>query len=133
MSDEKAVTPGDVPGDRVAGLSIRKDGTPDQHNPTIIGDRDAALDLTRTQLRQQAASNAGREADQQAAGGDLPAQDVEDPTIADAQKVKDDAVASADKAADAIVSELFDKDQPASSAPGTEQASRSTGKTSTGK
>jgi hypothetical protein len=106
MADEKAVLP-DVQGDRVAGLSISKDGTPDQHNPTLIGDRETILAQTREQLRQQAASNAGREADRQAAGGELPPQDVEDPTIAKAQQVKDDAVKAADAAAESIVGALF--------------------------
>lgn len=42
--------------DRVVGLSIRKDGTLDQHNPEIIGDKDAALAATKEQFAQIAVS-----------------------------------------------------------------------------
>ncbi len=42
--------------DRVVGLSIRKDGTLDQHNPEIIGDKEAALAATREQFAQIAVS-----------------------------------------------------------------------------
>jgi hypothetical protein len=42
--------------DRVAMLSLQADGTPDQHNPEIIGDKDAAIKATKVQFAQQAVS-----------------------------------------------------------------------------
>ena len=117
------VVPGDIPGDRVVGLSISKDGSVDQHNPSIIGDKETALELTRRQLRQLAASNAHSATDQaSAAGGDLPPQDVEDPEIQERKDRNEQAIKAADSAAERIVDQLFDKDQPVTSAPGTEQA-----------
>jgi hypothetical protein len=45
-----------VPHDRVVGLSLRSDGTPDQNNPEIIGDKEAAVEATKEQFRQFAVS-----------------------------------------------------------------------------
>ena len=42
--------------DRVQMLSLRADGTPDQHNPEIIGDKDVALAAAKEQFAQQAVS-----------------------------------------------------------------------------
>jgi hypothetical protein len=42
--------------DRVAMLSLRADGTPDQHNPELLGDRDTALRAARRQFAEQAVS-----------------------------------------------------------------------------
>jgi hypothetical protein len=42
--------------DRVAMLSLRADGTPDQTNPEIIGDKDAAVAAAKVQFAQQAVS-----------------------------------------------------------------------------
>lgn len=42
--------------DRVVMLSVAKDGTLDQTNPEIIGDKDAALEATKEQFRQIAVS-----------------------------------------------------------------------------
>lgn len=42
--------------DRVTMLSVKADGTFDQHNPEIIGDLDDAKKATREQFRQQAVS-----------------------------------------------------------------------------
>lgn len=115
MSDEKAVVPGAQVGDRVVMLSLGKDGVPDQNQPTIIGDRETALELTRTQLRQQTASNAHAEADR-ASGGDLPPQDVEDPEIQARKDLNEKAITSADAAAESLVNGLFsDEGKPAAS------------------
>lgn len=44
--------------DRVAMLSLHADGSHDQRNPEIIGDKDAALEAAKEQFRQQAVSAA---------------------------------------------------------------------------
>jgi hypothetical protein len=44
--------------DRVQMLSLKADGTPDQHNPEIIGDKDVALEAAKEQFKQQAVSAA---------------------------------------------------------------------------
>lgn len=50
-----------VPHDRVVGLSLRNDGTPDQNNPELIGDKEAALEATKEQFRQFAVSATDQE------------------------------------------------------------------------
>lgn len=42
--------------DRVQMLSLKADGTPDQHNPEIIGDKEAAVAAAKVQFAQQAVS-----------------------------------------------------------------------------
>jgi hypothetical protein len=112
---------GDV--DRVAMLSLKADGTPDQTpGVEIIGNREFAEAATREQFRQQAASSAHAAADQPA-GGDLPPQDVEDPEIKARQERNEEAIKGADAAADATVADLFVEPTPVSSPTGTEQAS----------
>lgn len=68
MADETKDTGGDSGGentpvasggrdhDRVAMLSLKVDGTPDQSEPEFIGDKDAALAATTTQFVEQAVS-----------------------------------------------------------------------------
>ena len=48
----------DVPHDRVVSLSLKADGTPDQNNPEIIGDKDAAIEATKKQFAEFAVSAA---------------------------------------------------------------------------
>lgn len=48
----------DAPHDRVVSLSLKSDGTPDQNNPEIIGDKDAALAATKRQFAEFAVSAA---------------------------------------------------------------------------
>ena len=50
--------PAEAPHDRVQMLSLHADGTPNQLNPEIIGDKDAALKGARTQFAEQAVSAA---------------------------------------------------------------------------
>jgi hypothetical protein len=42
-------------------LSLKADGTPDQHNPEIVGDKEFALEATKEQFRQQAVSAVDQE------------------------------------------------------------------------
>lgn len=44
--------------DRVVMLSLKADGTPDQHNPEIIGDKQFALEAAKKQFAEQAVSAA---------------------------------------------------------------------------
>lgn len=93
--------------DRVAMLSLHADGTPDQHNPEIIGDKEFALEATRRQFAEQAVS--AQDADRRAVAADAAsaAETVEqDPTIAKAQAEDEKTAAAAEKAADKVVESL---------------------------
>jgi hypothetical protein len=97
--------------DRVAMLSLRADGTPDQNNPEIIGDREFALAATREQFRQQAVSAVDQELRGAAAGDGEAAEDaVQDPEIVKLTDAHEAAAAAAEKAADATVGQLFTTD-----------------------
>ena len=48
--------PGNGDHDRVTMLSLHSDGTPAQVAPELIGDKDAVLEATKEQFRQQAIS-----------------------------------------------------------------------------
>lgn len=98
--------------DRVAMLSLNADGTPNQHNPEIIGDREFALDATREQFRQQAVS-AVDQAERSASTGTGAEIVGQDPAIAELQAKHEAAEAAADKAADKTVEALFTGDQEA--------------------
>lgn len=103
--------------DRVQMLSLRADGTPDQHNPEMIGDRDTTLAATKEQFVQQAVSAA--DVQRNAAGPvtlvgqedgsvkEIPASEApQDPSVAAAQaehqKVADAAAKAAEAAVDAL-------------------------------
>jgi hypothetical protein len=108
-SDETAAEQGNtaVPHqgdhDRVGMLSVRADGTPDQHNPEIIGDKDAALAATTEQFQQQAVSAV----DVQNAPKPAAATDADqDPTIAKAQAEHQKVAVEAADAAKAVVDGL---------------------------
>lgn len=93
--------------DRVAMLSLKADGTPDQNAPEIIGDKEFAQAATREQFKQQAVS-ATDSAKAQAAE---PAEETpQDPTIAEAQAEHEKVAKAAEKAADATVDALFTDD-----------------------
>lgn len=96
--------------DRVAMLSLRADGTPDQHNPEIIGDKEFALEATKEQFKQQAVSAV----DQQERGvtastGGEPVE--QDPEIAKLQEKHEAAEKAAVAAAESTVSALFTDDE----------------------
>lgn len=99
--------------DRVAMLSLRADGTPDQHNPEIIGEREFALDATREQFKQQAVSAVDQEKRAELFGTGTDVEQLEqDPKIAELQDAHESAAKDAEKAADATVGALF-TDEPA--------------------
>lgn len=104
--------------DRVQMLSLRADGTPDQHNPEMIGDPETSLAATTEQFVQQAVSaadaqrNAGKGpvmlvGQEDGSVKEVPASEApQDPSIAEAQeelgKVADAAKDAAKAAVDAL-------------------------------
>lgn len=89
--------------DRVAMLSLKADGTPDQHNPEIIGDKEFALEATKRQFAEQAVSAADAQRREDAASSETVEQD---PSIAKAQAEDEKTSAAAEKAAEAVVNSL---------------------------
>jgi hypothetical protein len=99
--------------DRVAMLSLRTDGTPDQTNPEIIGDKDFALEATKEQFRQQAVSAVDQAKRPEIFGTPDGGEALEqDPKIAELKDAHDSAADAADKAAESTVNALFN-DEPA--------------------
>lgn len=90
--------------DRVTMLSLRADGTPDQVNPEIIGDKDAAIAATAEQFKQQAVSAADREVRGVSADGDV--SKTEDPSVEELQKAHEAAAKGAESAAKSVVESL---------------------------
>lgn len=93
--------------DRVVMLSLKADGTPDQHNPEIVGDKDVAVAASKEQFAQQAVAgvDAVRRAELGLAGPDT------DGGTADAKidKLKaehDKAASAAEKRAESVVNSL---------------------------
>lgn len=92
--------------DRVAMLSLKSDGTPDQTNPIIIGDKEAALDAAKRQFAEQAVS-AVDEAERVKNGLSVAAEKVEqDPAIDALTKVHEQTSTGAEKRAESVVSVL---------------------------
>lgn len=131
MATSKSTTPSTtVPHDRVVGLSLRNDGTPDQNNPEIIGDKDAAVAATKRQFAEFAVSAADAEA-RRAAGIGTEAAPPPDGSTGDAaiDKVKaehEKVAAAAESAAEALVNELHQGDTGTEAAPAESTASKST-------
>lgn len=92
--------------DRVTMLSLRADGSPDQTNPEIIGDKDGAIAATAEQFKQQAVSAADREIRGVSSDDREGASDTEDPTVAELQKAHEAAAKGADSAAKSVVESL---------------------------
>lgn len=111
QASEKTTGPGNtVPHqgdhDRVQMLSVRADGTPDQHNPEFIGDRDATVAVTTEQFRQQAVSAVDvTERGVSAGTGGEPVE--QDPTVAALQEKHQSAADAAAGAAESAVSALL--------------------------
>lgn len=114
--------PGATDHDRVNSLSIRADGTPDQHNPELIGDVDAIRAHTREQFRQMAVSAADvRERGVTSAPATLvgqedgtvkeidPSELPQDPTVERLDKAHTEAAEAAQGAADKAVDALTDR------------------------
>ena len=108
----KAPTPAVVPADhdRVAMVSWRADGTADQTKPEMIGDKDAALAATTTQLRERAVSAADQALVQTAAvdGGAVGEDSPEDPDIEKAKEAHEQAAEAGEKSAAKVVEQLHE-------------------------
>lgn len=89
--------------DRVAMLSLKADGTPDQHNPEIIGDKEFAVEAAKRQFAEQAVSAADAQRRADATADETVEQD---PTIKKAQAEDEKTAAAAEKAAESVVNSL---------------------------
>lgn len=100
--------------DRVAMLSLKADGTPDQVNPEIIGEKEFALAATKEQFKQQAVSAVDQEKRAELFGtGNGGEQLEQDPKIAELKDAHDAAAKQAESAAESTVGALFVDDKPA--------------------
>jgi hypothetical protein len=112
MAEEKAasaVNKVDTSGahDRVAMLSLRADGTPDQTAPEIIGDKDAAVAAAKVQFAQQAVSAVDEvKRPELDLGGTVAGEEAEDPSIAELKKAHDSAAKAAESKAVSVVNGL---------------------------
>lgn len=106
MAQEKAANtavPKDGDHDRVAMLSLKADGTPDQFDPEIIGDKEFAVEAAKRQFAEQAVSAAGAARREDAVPGNEVSQD---PAIAEAQAEDEKVAKAAEKRAESVVSSL---------------------------
>ena len=91
--------------DRVAMLSLKADGTPDQLAPEIIGDKDFALEAAKRQFAEQAVS-AVDDAARRDAGLAAVETVAQDPSIAKVHAEHDRVAAAAEEKAAAVVEQL---------------------------
>lgn len=111
MADTTKATPADKPvidagdHDRVQGLSVTKDGAPDQSAGwEFIGDKDAALEATKEQFRQIAVSAVDREKRAELGLAGSPDEGGTEDKAIDALKAEHEkAEAAAEKKAEAVV------------------------------
>jgi len=110
-TDTKPVNkvPGGGDHDRVAMLSLRADGTPDQTDPEIIGDKDTAVAAAKEQFAQQAASavDVAKAAEQRTANDGI-TDAPQDPSIEEVRKAQESAVKAAESAAESTVNKLHE-------------------------
>jgi hypothetical protein len=119
--------------DRVAMLSLRADGTPDQHNPEIIGEKEFAEQATRQQFREQAVSAVDTEKRRELAIGGAEEDAPQDPAIQELKDAHEKAEQAAEKAADSTVNALFVEEQPAPAAPAGDSTPRKAARSSSAK
>lgn len=96
----------EAPHDRVVGLSLRADGTPDQNNPELIGDKDAAMEATKEQFRQFAVSAVDQAKRQELGLAGTDEGDTSDALIDKLKAEHDKVAAAAEKQAEAVVNAL---------------------------
>lgn len=94
------------PHDRVASLSLRSDGSIDQNNPELIGDKDDALAATKKQFAEFAVSAVDQQARIDAGLASVDEEVTEDAAIAAVKAEHDKAAAAAEKAAESVVNAL---------------------------
>jgi hypothetical protein len=92
--------------DRVVALSVRADGTLDQNDPEIIGDKDAAIEATKRQFAEIAVSavDAEKRADLGLAG--TTEGDTSDAKIDALREEHEKAASAAEKKAESLVNSL---------------------------
>jgi len=91
--------------DRVVMLSLKADGSPDQHDPEIIGDKEFAVNAAKAQFAQQAVSAVDVTLRTPNQGG-LPVSETEDPGVAELQKAHEAAEKSAVSQAEKTINAL---------------------------
>jgi hypothetical protein len=92
--------------DRVAMLSIAKDGSLDQHDPEIIGDKEFAVEAAKRQFAERAVSAVDVEK-RGASAAPAGAEEVsQDPEIEALKKEHDKAASAAEKDAESTVNSL---------------------------
>lgn len=109
MAEDKPVNKVEVKGahDRVAMLSLKADGTPDQTAPEIIGDKDAAVAAAKVQFAEQAVSAVDEaKRPELDLGGTVTGEVAEDPSIAELKKAHDSAAKAAESKAESVVGSL---------------------------
>lgn len=96
-------------GDRVAMLSVRKDGEHDQLDPTFIGDKEFATAATKRQFAEQAVSAADDAAQVQRLADESADTDVEqDPAIAERIEEHEQVQSDAEQRAEQVVDKLHE-------------------------
>jgi hypothetical protein len=93
--------------DRVVMLSLKADGTPDQNNPEIIGDKDFAIEAAKVQFAQQAVAAVDTvRRPELGLAGTADDGDTSDAKIDALKAEHDKATAAAEKRAEAVVNSL---------------------------
>lgn len=95
-------------GDRVSMLSLRVDGTPDQTNPTIIGDKDQAIAAAKEQFAQKAVSASDQAVRAEHGLATDADEDTSDAAIDAVKADLDKVAATAEKAAEKVISDLHE-------------------------
>ena len=92
--------------DRVVALSVKADGTLDQNDPEIIGDKDAAIEATKRQFAQIAVSAVDAEKRAELGLARSTEGDTSDAAIDALRKEHDKAAAAAEKQAESLINSL---------------------------
>lgn len=103
---EKAATALVGDHDRIVGLSIRSDGSLDQTNPEIIGDKDFALDAAKRQFAEIAVSAVDAEKRRELGLAGEDDGDTSDRLIDELKKAHDSAAAAGEKQAESVINAL---------------------------
>jgi hypothetical protein len=109
MASEKGnPVPHEGDHDRLQMLSLRADGTPAQHNPELIGDRDATVAATKRQFAEQAVSAVDVAERHTVSGHPSLGEEIgQDPRIAEVQSKAEAAAKGAESAAESVVDALL--------------------------
>ena len=108
VSESTPVNPVPKEGDhdRVTMLSLKADGSPDQHNPEIIGDKATALAAAKVQFSQQAVAAVDAEKRAELGLSGTTEGDTSDAAIDALKAEHDKAAESAEKRAESVINSL---------------------------